>query len=161
MADEIIYLTQDALDQRKRERDEAVARRTEIAQRLKEAREQGDLSENSEYDAAKEEQEQNESKIHELEFMISHAQVVTADEIDEFGTIHVNMGCVVTVTNDKGDEVTYNIVSPMDTDSLKNMISTDSPLGAALSGHVAGDTVSFTTPSGRERTFTIKTVELA
>lgn len=161
MAEEIIYLTQDALDQRKRDRDEAIAKRTDIAQRLKEAREQGDLSENSEYDAAKEEQEQNESKIHELEFLISHAQVVTADEIDEFGAIHVNMGCKVTVINDKDERVTYTIVSPMDTDSLNNKISTDSPLGSALSGHVAGDTVSFTTPSGRVRTFTIEEVELA
>ena len=123
----------------------------EIVERLKEARGFGDLSENSEYDAAKEEQSQNESRINEIRQILATAKVVERGD----GELSVSIGTKVEVSDSEGHAVTFTIVGTTETNSLEHKISNESPAGAELIGHVVGDVVSFSTPSGKEKTYTI------
>ena len=132
-----------------------VVRRQEVAQKIKEAREQGDLSENAEYDAAKDEQRDIEARIEELEKILKNAEVVDEDEVD---LDKINVGCKVKVLDMEFDEeMIYKIVGSTEANSLKGKISNDSPVGKALMGHVAGDIVSVDTPAG---TFSYKVLEI-
>lgn len=122
-----------------------VNRRAEIAQKIKEARAQGDLSENAEYDAAKEEQGEIESRIGQIEEILKNAEVVEENGDDS----RVFIGAVVTVFDEEDeDEYDVSIVGANEADSLKNMISHDSPLGAALIGAHVGDVVTVEAPAG-------------
>ena len=113
-----------------------VVRRKEIAQKIKEAREQGDLSENAEYDAAKDEQRDMEARIEEIEKILKNAVVI--DEKFEKGVI--SLGCHVLLEDiTLGKEVTYHIV---EADILQNKISNEAPIGRALLGKKIGDVVS-------------------
>lgn len=121
-------------------------RRKEIAQKIKEAREQGDLSENAEYDAAKDEQKEIEARINELEEILKNAEVVRSDEV---GKDKVNIGCVVTVKRlDSGDVQTFKMVGSTEADFLNNKISNESPIGSAMMGAKLGEIVEAETPSG-------------
>ncbi len=132
-----------------------VVRRQEVAQKIKEAREQGDLSENAEYDAAKDEQRDIEARIEELEKILKNAEVVDEDEVD---LDKINVGCKVKVLDMEFDEeMTYKIVGSTEANSLKGKISNESPVGKALMGHVTGDVVSVDTPAG---TFSYKVLEI-
>lgn len=122
-----------------------VNRRKEVAQKIKEAREQGDLSENAEYDAAKDEQRDIEARIEEIEKILKNAEV--AD--DEFGAGVINLGSTVTVYDSEFDEeLVFKLVGSTEAKSLENKISNEAPLGKALIGKVAGDEVEVETPSG-------------
>ena len=122
-----------------------VNRRKEVAQKIKEAREQGDLSENAEYDAAKDEQRDIEARIEEIEKILKNAEV--AD--DEFGAGVINLGSTVTVYDCEFDEeIVFKLVGSTEAKSLENKISNEAPLGKALIGKVAGDEVEVETPSG-------------
>lgn len=122
-----------------------VNRRKEVAQKIKEAREQGDLSENAEYDAAKDEQRDIEARIEEIEKILKNAEV--AD--DEFGAGVINLGSTVTVYDCEFDEeLVFKLVGSTEAKSLENRISNEAPLGKALIGKVAGDEVEVETPSG-------------
>ena len=122
-----------------------VNRRKEVAQKIKEAREQGDLSENAEYDAAKDEQRDIEARIEEIEKLLKNAEV--AD--DEFGAGVINLGSTVTVYDCEFDEeLVFKLVGSTEAKSLENKISNEAPLGKALIGKVAGDEVEVETPSG-------------
>ncbi|MDO4488897.1 MAG: transcription elongation factor GreA [Eubacteriales bacterium] len=112
-------------------------RRKEVAEKIKVAREMGDLSENADYDAAKEEQTEIEKRIIELEALLKNAEVVFGHEVDN---TKVNVGCSVTVLDEFG-ETTYKMVGSSEANSRKRMISNESPVGAALFGHSAGDVV--------------------
>lgn len=126
-----------------------INRRKENAQKIKEAREQGDLSENAEYEAAREEQREIEARIAEIDSIIKNVEIV---EIDEMDMNKVHIGCIVTVYDEEFDEeIEYNIVGTNEADILNNKISNESPVGAALMGHVAGDEVEVNTPSGVEK----------
>ncbi len=121
-------------------------KRHEIAQKIKEAREQGDLSENAEYDAAKDEQRDNEARIEELEKILKNVEVVDEDEID---LETINVGCQVRVKDkDLKEEVEYKIVGSTEADSLNGKISNESPIGKALIGAKKGQTVAVETPAG-------------
>jgi len=124
-----------------------VVRRKEVAQKIKEAREQGDLSENAEYDAAKDEQRDIEARIEELEKILKNVEVI-ADEDVTSDTI--NIGCTVVIKDlEEGDDTeTYSIVGSTEANSLKGKISNESPVGKALIGAVVGDVVSVMTPAG-------------
>ena len=116
-----------------------VVRRKEIAQKIKEAREQGDLSENAEYDAAKDEQRDMEARIEEIEKILKNAVVI--DEKFEKGVI--SLGCHVLLEDiTLGKEVTYHIVGSTEADILQNKISNEAPIGRALLGKKIGDVVS-------------------
>ena len=123
-----------------------VVKRKEVAQKIKEAREQGDLSENAEYDAAKEEQRDIELRIEELEKLLKNAEVVVEDEID---LDKINVGCKVKVYEiDFDEEMEFKIVGSTEANSLQNKISNESPVGQALIGKKVGDVVDVETQVG-------------
>lgn len=123
-----------------------VFRRKEVAQKIKEAREQGDLSENAEYDAAKDEQRDIELRIEELEKLLKNAEVVVEDEID---LEKISVGCQVKVLEmDEDEEMEFRIVGSTEANSLQNKISNESPVGQALMGKKAGDVVDVETQAG-------------
>ncbi len=123
-----------------------VIKRQEVAQKIKEAREQGDLSENAEYDAAKDEQRDIEARIEELEKILKNAEVVVEEEVD---LDKINIGCQVRILDmEYGDELDYKIVGSTEADSLKGKISNESPVGKALMGCKVGDVVEVETPAG-------------
>ncbi len=123
-----------------------VVRRKEVAAKIKEAREQGDLSENAEYDAAKDEQRDIEARIEEIEDILKNAEVVVEDEID---VAKINVGCKVTLFDfDANDEISYQIVGSSEANSRKRRISNESPMGAALIGKTINDIVDVETLSG-------------
>ena len=123
-----------------------VNRRREVAQKIKEARELGDLSENAEYDAAKEEQRDIEQRIEEIDKILKKAEVVVDEDID-FGVI--NVGSTVTIKDLEFDEeMQYKIVGSTEADSLQGKISNESPVGKALIGAQKGDVVEVETPAG-------------
>lgn len=125
-----------------------VVKRKEVAQKIKEAREQGDLSENAEYDAAKDEQRDIEARIEELEALLKNVEVVDM-ETDADDVTKVNFGLVVTVKdNEFGDEMEFKIVGATEANSLKGKISNESPLGKALIGSKKGDVVTVEAPAG-------------
>ena len=123
-----------------------VVKRKEVAQKIKEAREQGDLSENAEYDAAKDEQRDIEARIEELEKILKNAEVIDEDEVD---LDKINVGCTVSLYYVEFDEkVTYQIVGSTEADILNNKISNESPIGKALIGAKIGQTVDVEGPDG-------------
>jgi transcription elongation factor GreA len=123
-----------------------VNKRREIAEKIKEAREQGDLSENAEYDAAKDEQRDIEARIEEIEEILKHAEVVT-EEDGEAGKI--NIGCTVRLLDLEFDEeVEYRLVGSTEANSLKGKISNESPVGRALIGATLNDVVTVETEAG-------------
>lgn len=109
-----------------------VVKRKEVSQKIKEAREQGDLSENAEYDAAKDEQRDIEARIEELEKILKNAEVVVEDEVD---LDKINIGCQVKILDiEYSEELDYKIVGSTEANSLKGKISNESPVGKALIG---------------------------
>mgnify|MGYP001080937817 CR=1 FL=1 len=123
-----------------------VVKRQEVAQKIKEAREQGDLSENAEYDAAKDEQRDIEARIEELEKILKNAEVVVEDEVD---LDKINIGCQVKILDiEYSEELDYKIVGSTEANSLKGKISNESPVGAALLGKKKNDMVEVKTPGG-------------
>ena len=122
-------------------------RRPEVAERIRHARDFGDIAENAEYTEAKNEQSLVEGRIQTLEGMIRNAAVIE-EEPREKGVVSV--GAQVQVNSDEGDE-SYTIVGPAEADPLKGRISNESPLGRALLGHRAGDEVEWTSPSGTSK----------
>ena len=123
-----------------------VNKRSEIAQKIKEAREQGDLSENAEYDAAKDEQRDIEARIEALEKLLKNAEVVVEEEIE---LDKVSVGCKVKILDvEEDEEMEFKIVGSTEASSLQNKISNESPVGRALLGHKAGETVDVETQAG-------------
>ena len=116
-----------------------VVRRKEVSKKLQEAREQGDLSENAEYDAAKDEQRDIEARIEDIEKILKNAEVVLAEEADPD---KVSIGSKVTILDvEEDEEMEYKIVGSTEVDSLRGKISSESPVGSALMGRTAGETV--------------------
>ena len=123
-----------------------VNRRKEISQKIKEAREQGDLSENAEYDAAKDEQRDIEARIEEIEGILKNVEVVDEDEVD---LDTVTIGCKVMIRDmEFKEDMEYKIVGSTEASSLQGKISNESPVGKALLGHKKGDTVKVETQAG-------------
>ena len=123
-----------------------VYKRKEVAQKIKEAREQGDLSENAEYDAAKDEQRDIEARIEELEKLLKNVEVVGQDEV---GADTVGIGSRVKLYDvEMDEEVEYTIVGSTEADALNGKISNESPVGAALIGSKVGETIVVETISG-------------
>ena len=147
MADKKHILTYEGLKKYEDElQDLKVNRRREIAQKIKEAREQGDLSENAEYDAAKDEQRDIELRIEELEKLLKNAEVVVEDEVN---LDKINIGCVVKVYDKEfEEEMEFQIVGSTEANSLQNKISNESPVGRALIGRKVGDVVDVETQAG-------------
>ncbi len=147
MAEKKNILTYEGLKKLENElQDLKVNQRREIAQKIKEAREQGDLSENAEYDAAKDEQRDIEARIEEIEVILKNAEVVLDEEID---LDKINIGCAVRVLDiEYGEEEEYKLVGSSEASSLQNKISNESPIGKALIGAKIGDVVEVEAPAG-------------
>ena len=118
-------------------------KRPEVIKALKEARALGDLSENSDYDAARNEQAQLEARIKELEYKLEHCTIADASKKDT-----VNVGSLVTITYDDGESEEYKIVGSLEADPFENKISNESPIGKAIIGHKKGEVVEVTSPNG-------------
>ena len=147
MAEKKNILTYEGLKKLEDElQDLKVNQRREIAQKIKEAREQGDLSENAEYDAAKDEQRDIEARIEQIEKILKNAEVVLDEEID---LDKISIGCLVRVLDVEYDEEEeYKLVGSSEASSLQNKISNESPVGHALLGKKAGDIVDVETQAG-------------
>ncbi|OUN89795.1 transcription elongation factor GreA [[Collinsella] massiliensis] len=123
----------------------------EIVERIKTARDFGDLSENSEYDDAREEQAKNAARIAEIRAILANAK-----EAEDTGhTFTVSLGCVVELVDENGEVSEVTIVGSTETDSLRHRISNESPIGRAIINHAEGETVEVQLPSGKTRTYTI------
>ncbi len=127
--------------------------REENLEALKEARAQGDLSENADYDAARERQAQIEQRIKELENIIKHAEIIKEDTSKK-----VNIGKTVELQINGNDPKTYSIVGTLEADPLNARISNESPVGKAVIGHKKGDTVTFKTEASKE--ITVKIIDV-
>ena len=123
-----------------------VNRRKEVAQKIKEAREQGDLSENAEYDAAKDEQRDIEARIEDIEKILKNAEVVVEEEVE---LDKISIGCKVKILDvEENEELEYKIVGSTEANSLKGKISNESPVGHALIGKKINDVVDVETQAG-------------
>ena len=141
-----LFLTKEGLDELKKELDELIqVRRPEVINALKDARAQGDLSENAEYDAARNEQAVVESRIKELEAMIERAVIIT-----NINTDVVSIGTKVTLEYvDDEEEEEYSIVGSSEADPFSNKISNESPIAKAIMGLKVGSIVSVDSPNGK------------
>jgi transcription elongation factor GreA len=154
-----VILTPEGLDKLKTELEElTTTKRREVAERIKDAREYGDISENSEYDDAKNEQAMLEARILSLEEKLRSATVVDAKDLKNDV---VNVGTSVKIKDDAGKSVTYTIVGSTEANPAERTLSNESPVGRALIGHKKGDTVSVQLPNGQERSLTIQKIEIA
>lgn len=154
-----VLLTQEGLDKLKTELEElSTTRRREVATRIKEAREFGDIQENSEYDDAKNEQAMLEQKIAQLEERLRSASVIDASDVS---TDSVQVGCVVHVKDEKtGKSAKYTIVGSAEASPAEMKLSNESPVGRALIGHKRGETVSVTVPRGPARKLKITKIDV-
>ena len=136
-----------------KELEELISQRSAIAQKIADARDYGDLSENAEYDAARSEQGQLETRISEIEEILKNASIITNTK-----TSAVAVGATVVLKSDKGNSVTYAIVGSVEADPLEGKISDESPIGQALLGKKVGDEASIKTPRG-EVTYTVEEIK--
>lgn len=157
MADKKVVLTYEGLKKMEDELETLkTVRRKEVAEKIKEARGQGDLSENAEYDAAKEEQAEIEARIVVLEKMLRNAEVIDDEEVSNDV---IGLGSTVELYDIEFDEImTYTIVGSAEADPMNGRISNESPVGMALLGHTTGEKISIDTPDG-EAVFEVKSIK--
>jgi len=153
-----VILTPEGLEKLKAEIEYlSTEKRREVAERIKEAREFGDISENSEYDDAKNEQAMLESRIAQLEDKLRAAQVIDASELD---ADVVRVGATVSGTDEAGKAFEYTIVGSTEANPSAGRLSNESPVGKALVGRATGDTVTVQLPNGRSRELTISRIDV-
>ena len=154
MAEKKNILTYAGLKQLEEElQDLKVVKRKEVAQKIKEAREQGDLSENAEYDAAKDEQSDIELRIEELEKILKNAEVVVEDEVD---LDKINIGCRVKLYDcEYEEELEFQLVGSTEANSLQGKISNESPVGQALIGRREGELVEVEMANGTKAEYRV------
>lgn len=129
--------------------------RPRIIQAIKEAREQGDLSENADYDAARDEQAKVEARIQELEYMLEHAKIIDGAPK---GVVGIGTTVTINYVGDEEEEDIYKIVGSLEADPFDNKVSDESPIGKALVGSKVGDIVSVPSPNG---SYEVKIVKIA
>lgn len=152
--DEILLTAKGYADLEEELNELRTTKREENIQAIKEARSHGDLSENSEYDAARDEQAKIEARIQELEYKLEHAVIIDNKSTDE-----VNVGCEVTILYvDDEEEETYSIVGSLESDPFENKISNESPIGSAIMGKKVGDVISVLGPNG---SYDVKVLKIA
>ena len=155
-----VILTAEGYDSLKQELDVLRGdRRREIAERIRTAREFGDIAENAEYDDAKNQQAMLEHKIAQLEERLAHARVIDTSEVD---TSVVSVGSVVRLRDvDAKETLEYHIVGSAEANPAEQKLSNESPVGKAIMGHKKGETVEVTTPRGSVVTFKIMEIKAA
>lgn len=137
------HMTKSGIDELKTELEALIARRGEIADAIKTAREQGDLSENAEYHSAKEDQERTEVRIAELEHILANTEVINKPRSGK----KVQLGSTVKLKSKTGKEKVFQVVGTVEADPLEGKISDESPIGQGLLGKEVGDSIEITTPS--------------
>ena len=155
-----VILTPEGLEKLKAELEDLTTnKRREVAERIKDAREYGDISENSEYDDAKNEQAMLESRIAAIEEKLRSATVVKAEELS---TDVVQVGSAVHVKDaESGKSVQYTIVGSAEADPAQKKLSNESPVGRALIGHKRNDVVQVQLPNGKQRELKITKIDVA
>ena len=155
-----VLLTPEGLDKLKDEIEHlSTVKRREVAERIKDAREFGDISENSEYDDAKNEQAMLEARIASLEEKLRSASVIDASELD---SNVVRVGSLVSVKDEgSGKSLKYTIVGSTEANPSENRLSNESPVGKGLLGRKKGDTVKVTLPNGKSRELKITKIDVA
>ena len=155
-----VILTPEGLEKLKQEIEHlSITRRREVAERIKEAREFGDISENSEYDDAKNEQAMLEARIASLEEKLRSASVIDASELD---SNVVRVGSLVSVKDEgSGKSLKYTIVGSTEANPSENRLSNESPVGKGLLGRKKGDTVKVQLPNGKNRELKITKIDVA
>lgn len=149
------HLTQSGIDEFKAELQELISMRSEIAERIKTAREFGDLSENAEYGSARQDQERNEARIAEIEHILANVQLITAPKSDS----KVVLGSTVKLKSSDGRTTKeFQVVGTVEADPLNGKISDESPIGQALLGQKEGASVEIKTPA---ETVTYKIVDIS
>lgn len=149
----LFNLTQDGLDEIKRELGHLLGQRPKVAERIKQARELGDLSENAEYQTAREEQDRLESRIGELEHVVQNSKLIKKPK--ENG--HVKLGSTVKLKSADGKATEFQVVGTMEADPLSGKISDESPIGKVLMNKKVGDSVEIKTPT-EETTYKITSI---
>ena len=138
----LFRLTQAGVDELKAELETLIAKRVDIADAIKTAREQGDLSENAEYQSARAEQEKSESRISEIEGIINNVEIITKPKVAG----KVQLGSTVKLKSAAGKAKEFQVVGTVEADPLNGKISDESPIGKALIGKKEGESVEITTP---------------
>jgi transcription elongation factor GreA len=146
-------LTQEGAQELAEEKEQLLASRGEIAERIKLAREFGDLSENAEYSSARQEQERSEARLAEIEHILQNTELITAPQKKD----EVELGNMVVLSGPNGDK-TFTIVGSVEADPLEGKVSNESPIGQSLMGRKVGESVEIKTPSETIE-YTIKSVK--
>jgi transcription elongation factor GreA len=153
-----VIITPEGLERLKAELEELLGnRRRDVAQRIKEAREFGDISENAEYDDAKNEQAMLEQRIMQLQERLRSAQVL---DVKSVSTEAVGVGSVVNLKDDKGNSLRYTIVGSAEANPADKKVSNESPIGKALLGHKRGEEVTVALPTGKKQKFKITKIDV-
>ena len=147
-------LTQEGIEELKSEKDALIAARADIADRIKTAREFGDLSENAEYQSARQEQDKNEARISEIEHILQNHELIKAPK----GDSKVQLGSKVKLSSKDGKTKEFQVVGTVEADPLEGKISDESPLGVAVLGKKEGEEVEIKTPA---ETATYKIVDIS
>lgn len=137
------HMTKDGIKELQEELDLLISRRSSIAEAIKNAREQGDLTENAEYHAAKDDQERTEARITELEHILANTEVISKPK----GGNKIRLGSKVQLKSSSGKLKDFQVVGTVEADPLEGKISDESPIGKALIGKSLGDSVEITTSS--------------
>ena len=146
-----VVVTREGLQRMKEELEyKETTEKMKVAEQLKVAISYGDLSENAEYDAAKDKQAQNAARIAEIQTILANAQVAATT-----GDLTVSIGSTVSLIDPNGEVMEVTLVGTTETNSLEHKISNESPVGHAIIGHGEGDSVEVVTPSGKTRVYTI------
>ncbi len=139
----LFRLTQGGIDELKTELDGLVSRRGELAEAIKTAREQGDLSENAEYQSARSDQERVEGRISEIEHILLNSEIIKKPKKGD----KVQLGSTVSLKSEQGGTKEFQVVGTVEADPLNGKISDESPIGRVLLGKQVGETVELVTPS--------------
>ena len=140
----LFHLTQAGIDELKAELDALKIKRVETAEAIKVARELGDLSENAEYQSARQEQERNDGRIEEIEHILANVEVIKANGKSK----SIGLGSTVTLKDGNKKDLVFQVVGTIEADPLAQKISDESPIGKALLGKKEGDSVEIKLPAG-------------
>ena len=149
----IFHLTKDGITELEAEKAILLVKRAETAEAIKVAREMGDLAENAEYQSARQEQDRNDSRLEEIEYILINVEVIKADTRRK----QVGLGSTVTLESAKGKELILQVVGTIEADPTAKKISDESPIGKALLGKKEGEQVEITTPT-ETHAYTVKSI---
>ena len=138
----VFHLTKEGVTELEAEKAELLKKRVETAEAIKNAREMGDLSENAEYQSAKQEQEKNDARLEEVEYILANVELIKAGHGSK-----VSLGSTVTLKHAKGKELVFQVVGTIEADPMAQKISDESPIGRALLGKKEGEEVEIVTPA--------------